>query len=412
MDIKTPPGSAGALEIPAQTEMTRSESESAAIAQHPNMEQGSEKTRNILIAGDDSAPKTPDSHRLKRKGSDLTPQLTGGPSPSSISKTPTSGLNRMNLGVPPTFNLNNLAEQLSSSPKKPRRTRPGVPRLSSERDLPAKSAEPNIAGWNFNVFDDDPFGPFTMSDDDALIFESDRVAYGRYAKSAHSGFDPEGPSAQDWKESIHIDTRPTIRKLAPYFWRPPISLAPEMIICEAITKKLTKREMGIAKLETPYGWIPQKSHTGWMYIYQLPNETNRVKIGITQDSIERRLDSWTEQCGHKTQPVYPLTDSEREPVPNIYRLEALVQAELAASRLEETGCRCGKKKHIEWFEEALVHVRKVVVKWSEWMRTQPYKEFESGHWHLSPEYIPNLVELSCPTPRDPVEGSAINPIQI
>ena len=412
MDTTNAPGSAGATGIPAQTEITRWKSESAATGKVPNIEQESEKTRKILIAGDDSAPKTPDSHRLKRKGSDLTPQLTDGLSPSSISKTPTSGLNRMNLGAPPTFNLNISSEQLSSSPKKPRRTRPGVPPLYSEHNLSTKSTEPNIAGWNLDLFDNDPFGPFTMSDDDALIFESDRVAYGRYAISSHSGFDPKGPLAQDWKESIHNDIRPTTRKLAPYIWRPPISLAPEMIICEAITKKLTKREMGIAKLETPHGWIPQKSHTGWMYIYQLPNETNRVKIGITQDSIERRLDSWTEQCGHKTQLVYPLTDSEREPVPNIYRLEALVQAELAATRLEETGCSCGKKKHIEWFEEALGHARKVAVKWSEWMRTQPYKEFESGHWHLSPQYITDLAELSRPAPRDLDEGSAINPIEI
>ena len=211
---------------------------------------------------------------------------------------------------------------------------------------------------------------------------------------------------------VQHDDRPIVRKLAPYAKRPPNSLAPETIIREAIIKPLTKPEMGIAWRKTSSGtWMQQTSHTGWIYIYQLPNEVNTVKIGITQVSIEDRLDSWTEQCGHKTQIAYPSTEFEREPVPNIYRLEALVQAELAATRLEEMGCSCGKK-HIEWFEEALAHARKVVVKWSEWMRTNPYREVQPQHWYLLPQYIPELAELSHPSPRDPADGSATNPIRI
>lgn len=189
-------------------------------------------------------------------------------------------------------------------------------------------------------------------------------------------------------------------------------MAPEVIICEAIIKPLTKPEMGIAWRQTSSGaWRKQTSHVGWIYVYQLHNEVNTVKIGVTQVSIEGRLESWTEQCGHEPQIVYPTTASERQPVPNIFRLEVLVQAELAASRLEEIGCSC-KKKHIEWFGEDLAHVRKVVVKWSEWMRTNPYKEAQPEHWHISPQYIPELAKLSCPSPRDRVAGSATNPIPI
>ena len=219
--------------------------------------------------------------------------------------------------------------------------------------------------------------------------------------------------AQDSKGSPNHSDQPAIRKLAPYAKRPPGPLASEMLICEAIIKPLTEEEMGIARRLSSSGtWTQQTTHQGWIYIYQLANEVNTVKIGITQSSIEGRLDSWMRQCGHKPQIAYPTTESEREPVPNIYRLEALVHIELALSRLEEVGCSC-RKTHIEWFEEAVAHAREVVVKWSTWMRNSPYKEVAPNNWHLSPQYIPKLVELSSPSPRiSGVEGSATNPVRV
>ena len=230
---------------------------------------------------------------------------------------------------------------------------------------------------------------------------------------SHPSLKAEGTSAQDLKGSLYHNDRPTVlRKLAPYVKRPPESLAPEMIICEAIIKPLTKPEIGIAwRKISSEKWIQETSLKGWIYIYQFPDEVNTIKIGITQVLIEGRLDSWTEQCGHETRIEYPVTESEREPVPNTCRLEALVQAELAASRPEEAECSCGKR-HIEWFEEALAHARKVVVKWPKWMRTNPYKEVLPENWHLSPQHIPDLAELSRPSPRDLAEGSVVNPIRI
>lgn len=322
------------------------------------------------INEDGRDPRTPDSHRLKRKGSDLTPSSQAGVLGSPDAEGTSNELYRLKLGSPPSFKLHTPTEQMSRSGGKARRIEEYTHQTPSCNDS--------------------------------------RPGY-YHANQTHQ---TKSTSAQDSRGSPSHDSRPTVRKLAPYTKRPPHSLAPEIILCQAIVKPLTKQEMGIAWRKSSSGiFTQQKSHEGWIYIYQLPNEVNTVKIGITQASIEGRLDSWTEQCGHKPQIAYPTTTSEREPVPNIYRLEALVQAELAAKRLEEVECSCGKT-HIEWFQEALAHARKVVVKWSTWMRTNPYKEVEPGHWHLSPQYIPELAELCRPSRRILVEGSAGNPFQL
>ena len=320
-----------------------------------------------LVDEDESPLRTPGSHRLKRKGSDLTPSSEAGVLRSGGSVASSTELCRLDLRSPPRFNRNIHPEQMSPSAAKARRTE----RYNLQTPL-SIDLQP---GYN-----------------DANLPRSS-----------------ESTSIQDPKGSPSHSNRPTVRKLAPYTKRPPNSLAPEMLICETIIKPLTKPEMGIAWTKSSSGiWTQQKSHEGWIYIYQLSNEVNTVKIGITQVSIEGRLDSWTEQCGHKPQVLYPSTASEREPVPHIYRLEALVQAELAAHRLEEVGCPCGKT-HIEWFEESLANARKVVIKWSEWMRRNPYEMVEPKHWHLSPQYIPDLAELSRPSLMD---GSAVNPVWV
>ena len=438
--MTTVPKSMGANETPTPIEKARQKSDSAAVLQSLNKEQESNSNRKSRSNGIDSAPKTPESHGLKRKSSNLTlPTNAGAPRPRDTEAI-TSEIYRLSLGVPPTFNPHIFSGQLSPSPTEPRRTKPYVRRITSEDDLrPVKFAEPSVEGGNLSssVTDDhrtvsyvglqdprncvqgnkhdendDRYDPFTRSDHDAKILTKGVLLPAGDSESSHSGFRAEGTLAQDSKGSPYHNDRPTVRKLAPYTRRPPNSLAPELVICEALIKPLTKYEMGIAWRKTSSGkWIQQTSHTGWIYIYQLPNEVKTVKIGITQVSIEGRLDSWTEQCGHKPQIAYPSTESERQSVPNIYRLEALVQAELAASRLEEMDCSCGKR-HVEWFEEALAHARMVVVKWSEWMRTNPYEEVQPQRWYLSPRYIPNLAELSHPSPRDPAQGSAINPIRI
>ncbi len=440
--ITTMPESVGAKATPTQIEKIKPKSEHVVVLQSPDKEQELNSNKKSLVHGDKSVPTTPDSHGSKRKSSNLTPPFSDRVPQSSDSEAVKSKLYRLYLGVPPPFNLNNSLECSPPSPTESRRARPDIRWITSETDVrPAKFARPNVAGRNprLSLTDDDPavssvglqgpstniqshkhdedddlYGPFARSEHDAMILTKDALfpAGDQNAELSYSVFKADDTWAQNSKGSLSHNDRPTGRKLAPYAKRPPNSLAPETIIREAIISPFTTYERGIAWRKTSSGaLIQQTKHAGWIYMYQLPNEVNTVKIGITQVSIQGRLDSWAEQCGHKPQIAYPSTESEREPVPNIYRLEALVQAELAATRLEELECSCGVK-HIEWFEETLAHARKVVVKWSKWMRKNPYREAVPEQWHLSPQYISDLAELSRPSPRDPAEGSFFSPIMI
>lgn len=437
--ITTMPESVGAKATSTQVENIEQKSECIVVLQSVDKEQKSNSKKKSLVDGDESTPKTPDNHGSKRKSSNLTPAFNARVPQSSDSEAVKSKIYRLSLGVPPPFNLNNSLESSPPSLTESRRARPYFRSITSETDVrPPKFAKPNVAGRNprLSLADDDVIvssvglqrpptniqshkhdegvdlhGPFARSKHDTMMLTRDALfpAGDQNAELSYSAFKVDGTSAQNSKGSLSHNNRPTGRKLAPYAKRPPNSLAPETIIREAIISPFTEYEMGIAWRETSSGeLIQQTTHTGWMYMYQLPNEVNTVKIGVTQVSIEGRLDSWAKQCGHKPQIAYPSTESEREPVPNVYRLEALVQAELAATRLEELECSCGVK-HIEWFEEASAHARKVIVKWSKWMRTNPYREVMPEQWHLSPQHISDLAELSRPSPA---EGSVFNPILI
>jgi hypothetical protein len=64
-------------------------------------------------------------------------------------------------------------------------------------------------------------------------------------------------------------------------------------------------------------------------------------------------------------------------VPHVYRVEALVHAELKDCRYREVGCSCSRS-HIEWFRVSEPHARSVVEKWSEWVGRKPYEGVVSG----------------------------------
>ena len=408
----------------------QNEAGSVGALQSPHKNQTLNSTRQSLVNRDDSAPNTPENRSLKHKSSDLTNLLN-----SKVARTPSTKAFRsemygLSLNTPPSSNLNISPGQLSPSPSEARRTRSHPHEsLPGNDGRPAKVAGPRAAGGYLslsistagragnsvespifiregNEYDesDDLYGSFRGSDHDASVFTRDAlIPQGTHnAGLLHSSINAEAISTYSSRGSLNHQDGPSVRVFAPYAYRPPTPLATEMIICEAIVRPLLKREMGIAKLRTSFGeWKQQTSHIGWIYIYQIPNEVDRLKIGITQDSVERRLRSWTEQCGHEARLAYPSTESERESVPNIYRLEALVHAELAASRLQVMDCSC-KIIHNEWFEEKLTHARMVVVKWSNWMRRKPYEEFRTDNWHLSLQHLPNLLELSRPSLRQPV----------
>ena len=408
----------------------QNKAESVGILQSPHKNRASDSTRQSLLNRDDSAADTPENRSLKHRSSDLTTPLNPKVPRTPSTKAFRSELYGLSLNTPPSFNLNISPGQLSPSPSQARRTT-AHPRksLPGNDGRPAKVAGPRAAGGYLspsistagragssvespifiredNKYDesDDLYGSFGGSDHDASVFTRENLApQGTHnAELLHSSINAEAISAHSSKESLNHQNGPSARVFAPYTYRPPTPLATEMILCEAIVRPLLKREMGIAMFRTSSGeWKQQTSHMGWIYIYQIPNEVDKLKIGVTQDSVEHRVGSWTEQCGRQAQLAYPSTESEREPVPNIYRLEALVHAELAASRLQVMDCSC-KIRHNEWFEEKLTHARMVVVKWSNWMRTKPYEKFRPDNWHLSLQHLPNLLELSRPSLREPV----------
>lgn len=207
--------------------------------------------------------------------------------------------------------------------------------------------------------------------------------------------DLSSPGLRDWKfypdGRLDYEDKPIIRILVPHVTSRSKSLTPQQIVREVLEKPLTPQEIGMTSRQT--------THEGLIYIYRFTGEYNVVKIGVTQQrSVEDRLMGWNKKCNHKTHLVYPCK-LEVQLVPHVYRVEALVHAELAASNLVEIGCSCGRQ-HREWFEEELAHARKVVIKWSQWMRKHPYQENSPQQWNLKEEHMNDLESLSSLSSRD------------
>lgn len=400
---------------------------------------------------------------LKRKGSDLTlPPHTRSAQPFDNKTTPTrerahsisTELSRLSLNVPVNFKFGSASVYDPPSPIESSLRRARVRCFKSGSDLiqVASSAESNqrdektilsfVEGDQIigsvksrdahscsnhdNLFvADDSYGGFLPSDYEELIAMTKKVetscgllSYNHMvsiaekieediatsrtislsARERHSEL--SFPGFRGWKigsdGTLYYDDEPIIRRLVNYtrcWWRP---AAPEEIVHGALVRSFTKHEIGVA--------LKQKGHEGHIYIYLLPGEFKTVKIGVTQRPVQTRLDEWTGQCNHKTYLAYPLPDTPELKVPHVYRVEALVHAELAANRLEELECSCGTK-HGEWFGEELAHARKVVVKWSDWMRKHPYQEVQTGRWELKEEHRDDIAMLTCPSPRDVREAS-------
>ena len=203
------------------------------------------------------------------------------------------------------------------------------------------------------------------------------------------------PGMRDWK--IHRNGRmywkdkPYIRKFTTYRLE---ALKEDLatIMLKKLIRPLTLRESGATR--------NQSTHKGLIYIYCDPREINTLKIGVTaKKTVGVRLDKWTKNCKHDTHLIYPMADSDFEIVPHVYRVEALVHTELGSNRVTETGCACGNN-HIEWFKEHPSHARAVVLRWSNWMRKNPYHQDSNGIWQLTNTDTEILAALSCPTLRD------------
>ena len=179
-------------------------------------------------------------------------------------------------------------------------------------------------------------------------------------------------------------------------YRPPASLgfSVEEWIRECLVRPLTAREKA-------------ENHKGIIYMYWVTGNFGLVKIGKTSGpSTAKRLDKWRRDCGH---PIEEHTRGEAEvavQLPHVYRVEALVHAELNDSRVREIACKkCSERKtlkegrecivsHEEWFCASPDHAQKVITKWSDWMLTDPYEEC-NGEWRLRKTISVHKIDELC-----------------
>ncbi|KAL8951537.1 MAG: hypothetical protein Q9222_002508 [Ikaeria aurantiellina] len=144
---------------------------------------------------------------------------------------------------------------------------------------------------------------------------------------------------------------------------------------------------------------------GLVYIYWFPGNFGHIKIGVTSKSPEERLAAWRTQCGHEPLLIYPREEKDREPIPHVFRVEKLVQAQLRNCRRKQTLCRKCKKRHHEWFETATAEAIATVQRWTAWIRTEPYEQTPDGGWSLKREEMKNIQTTSA----TPVKVSELRP---
>jgi hypothetical protein len=203
----------------------------------------------------------------------------------------------------------------------------------------------------------------------------------------------------------------TIRTLNQTFesYRPTASLkfSVEGWIRECLVRPLTKQESDRTLTERE----KIEKHRGILYMYWVTGNFGLVKIGKTSGlSTAKRLEEWRRDCGH---PIEEHTRGEAEvavQLPHVYRVEALVHAELNDSRVREIACKkCSERKtckmgkkylvsHKEWFRVSPDHAQKVIKKWSDWMQANPYEEC-NGEWRLRKVITAPEIDVLC-TPID------------
>ena len=131
-------------------------------------------------------------------------------------------------------------------------------------------------------------------------------------------------------------------------------------------------------------------------MYWVPGNFGYVKIGKTSgESTKARLEQWTKQCGHPTEEH---TNGEEEvavQLPHVFRVEALVHAELRDFGIKEVSCKKCEQKYKEWFRVSPGHAQKVITKWSNWMESRkPYTEID-GVWRLRKEISAQEINALC-----------------
>ncbi|KAK3196392.1 hypothetical protein K4F52_000274 [Lecanicillium sp. MT-2017a] len=142
-------------------------------------------------------------------------------------------------------------------------------------------------------------------------------------------------------------------------------LAPQKTWLEELT------DLAKSPLETP----PKSKHSevdsGYLYAYQVEGNKGCVKIGFTTRRPDLRHGEWERDCNRKISRVHT-----GKCVPNAYRVERLVHADLGKIRLRIHCKGCGIQ-HREWFETSMEEAIKAITKWSTWMMSRPYEEVRS-----------------------------------
>ena len=231
-----------------------------------------------------------------------------------------------------------------------------------------------------------------LLDSDGTAINSDRVHHKALTGASIS---KEGPTTF----FTHFNERYEIRTFIPFDLRSRSTRDKDDVLMNAITRDLTKREI---------------AGTGVIYVYWFPGNFGHLKIGVTTRAVEARLREWERTCGHRPHLLYPQTPAEQEPVPHIYRVEALVHAELHKFRRTQVRCKFCGKSHKEWFERSSEDAIATVKKWTAWMRGAPYAEkvFTDNEdkdcddtrslpeWILKSELTSSIQALCQPSPDD------------
>jgi T5orf172 domain len=139
-------------------------------------------------------------------------------------------------------------------------------------------------------------------------------------------------------------------------------------------KKMTWEEEIKTKVRQPLtGHEIDESGYAYAFTFDNPSYAGRYKIGISKGPTKRVNGQWGKHHGLTPQIIFDESKSTG-PLPHSRRLEKLIFAELRDCRIKMVNCQdCDGKNHREWFHTSPERAIAVIKKWSEWMRTGPYK---------------------------------------
>ncbi|OCK74405.1 DUF1766-domain-containing protein [Lepidopterella palustris CBS 459.81] len=173
-----------------------------------------------------------------------------------------------------------------------------------------------------------------------------------------------------------------VQDLQPYRPKYTAIFSTPELISRALTRPLTAREL----------------ETGYIYMYWFPPNFGGIKIGVTHRDVKKRLEEWRSQCNHRAESLIEEDLQEQFKVQHVFRLEALVQAELRDFRKKEIKCRGCGKSHNEWFDVHVEDAKKVVKKYLDWMKKGPYELISSAgksEWRLKESISNTEIDELC-----------------